>query len=88
MRGPDDGCVKPVSLAVETKKTRLDGFTGIDVRQGARTHAGIELGFDLFIETSVVCFPLGVSPRFGVALEPQRTRCLEGTAFVPGDRVS
>ena len=64
MRGHDDGCVKPVSFAVEAQKAVLDGFTGIYVRQGTGTHAGIEPGFDLFIETSVVCFPLGVCPRF------------------------
>ena len=78
MRGHDDGCVKPVSFAVETQKTLLDRFTGIYVRQGTGTKAGIEPGFDLFIETSVVFFPLGVCPRFGVALVPQLTRFLEG----------
>ena len=87
MRGHDDGCVKLVSLAVETQKTLLDSFTGIDVRQRRGTHASIKLGFDLFIETSVVCFPLGVCPRFGVVLEPQLTRFLKGATFVPGDRV-
>ena len=88
MRGHDDGCVKSVSLAVEAQETILDSFTGIDPCEGARTHAGIEPGFDLFIETSVVFFPLRVSPRFGVALEPALTRILKGAAFVPGDRVS
>ena len=78
MRGHDDGCVKPVSFAVEAQKAVLDGFAGIYVRQGTGTHAGIEPGFDLFIETSVVFFPLGVCPRFGVALVPQLTRFLEG----------
>ena len=32
--------------------------------------------------------PLGVCPRFGVALVPQLTPFLEGEALVPGDGVS
>ena len=51
-------------------------------------HGGIEPGFDLFIETSVVFFPLGGRSQFGVDLSHSFKRFLEGAAFAPGDRVS
>ena len=55
---------------------------------GVFSDVGDETPIQLFAARSVALFPLGVSTLFGVALEPQLTRFLEGAAFIAGDRAS